>query len=194
MAVGHWIGDLHQPLHVSFADDAGGNGIDAKLTGKCGSSKYRVSNLHGVWDNCLLQAGLFERVRKRDDYKPSWGERTVTYRAVDTLMANTSAAEERSMIQGSLVDWANESYAITRDPLVKYCELKSGVCRYSTDLEVLPDKGTPRTQELTQAYLVRYQGVAEDRVRLAGFRLAHLLNDALDPNYDGPSPNGDQPK
>ena len=29
MAIGHWIGDLHQPLHISFADDKGGNSIDA---------------------------------------------------------------------------------------------------------------------------------------------------------------------
>ena len=25
--LGHWIGDVHQPLHVSFADDRGGNVI-----------------------------------------------------------------------------------------------------------------------------------------------------------------------
>jgi len=22
--LGHWVGDIHQPLHVSFADDRGG--------------------------------------------------------------------------------------------------------------------------------------------------------------------------
>ena len=38
MAVGHWIGDIHQPLHISFADDRGGNSIDVKLKGKCGHS------------------------------------------------------------------------------------------------------------------------------------------------------------
>lgn len=194
MAVGHWIGDIHQPLHISFADDAGGNGVDAKLTGKCGSSKYRVSNLHGVWDNCLLQAGLFERVRERVDYKPSWGERTITYRAVDTLLANTSVTEEKAIVQGGLVDWANESYAITREPGVMYCQLQNGVCRYSADLEALPAQGAPRTQQLTQAYLAKYQGVARERVRLAGFRLAHLLNVALDPNYTGPMANGTQPE
>src|SRR5882757_3832462 len=25
--LGHWVGDIHQPLHVSFEDDRGGNGI-----------------------------------------------------------------------------------------------------------------------------------------------------------------------
>ena len=70
MSVGHWIGDIHQPLHVSFKDDAGGNGIDVRLTaigptgnviaGKCGTSTYRPAGLHAVWDNCLLEAGLFD--------------------------------------------------------------------------------------------------------------------------------------
>jgi hypothetical protein len=26
--LGHWVGDVHQPLHVSFQDDRGGNAID----------------------------------------------------------------------------------------------------------------------------------------------------------------------
>jgi nuclease S1 len=33
MSVGHWVGDIHQPLHVSFSDDRGGNSIDVKLEG-----------------------------------------------------------------------------------------------------------------------------------------------------------------
>src|SRR5262249_5636917 len=33
--LGHWIGDIHQPLHVSFEDDRGGNEI--RTTGVCRS-------------------------------------------------------------------------------------------------------------------------------------------------------------
>ncbi len=192
MAIGHWVGDIHQPLHVSFADDAGGNGVDARLTGKCGTSNYRVSNLHGVWDNCLLQAGMFERVRKRADYKATWGERTITYRAVDTLMANTTATEEKELVKGTPVDWANESFAITRQPGVLYCTMAAGVCRYSAEQAVLPDGGAPRKQALSQDYLAAYERIAQERVRRAGFRLAHLLNTALDPGYAGPTANGAQ--
>jgi hypothetical protein len=25
--LGHWVGDIHQPLHVSFEDDRGGNSV-----------------------------------------------------------------------------------------------------------------------------------------------------------------------
>lgn len=186
MALGHWLGDIHQPLHISYADDRGGNGIEAKLTGKCGTSSYRVENLHAVWDNCLLEAGLFERVRKRADFKKSWGLNTITYRAVDTLQANTTLAQEQEMVMGEPWQWAQESYAITRDPGISYCVLSGGSCRYSASQDILTSSGPKRLQPVSQAYLAAYAPVAETRIRLAGFRLAHLINSALDLSYSGP--------
>jgi S1/P1 Nuclease len=29
-SLGHWVGDVHQPLHVSFEDDRGGNSIKVR--------------------------------------------------------------------------------------------------------------------------------------------------------------------
>jgi S1/P1 Nuclease len=46
-SLGHWVGDIHQPLHVSFFDDRGGNTI--RKSGQC--PEY----LHAVWDTCLVQ-------------------------------------------------------------------------------------------------------------------------------------------
>jgi hypothetical protein len=43
-----------------------------------------------------------------------------------------------------------------------------------------------RTQKLDQTYLASFERVAEERARKAGFRLAHLLNQALDPAYKEP--------
>ena len=39
-SLGHWVGDIHQPLHVSFEDDRGGNKI--RVSGQCSG------NLHGT--------------------------------------------------------------------------------------------------------------------------------------------------
>ena len=44
--LGHWVGDVHQPLHVSFEDDKGGNNIS--VTGEC------PGKLHAAWDSCLV--------------------------------------------------------------------------------------------------------------------------------------------
>ena len=190
MELGHWIGDIHQPLHISYADDKGGNGIDATLTGRCGTSSYRPDNLHGVWDNCLLEAGLFERVRKRADYKKSCSRFTITYRAVDTLQANTTLAEEESFVGTDPVLWAEESYKITRDPAVLYCVQVGAQCQYSATSAT---KTNPkRMQPIDQAYLQSFDATAQERIRRAGFRLAHLLNLSLDPAYTGPTRQASQ--
>lgn len=190
MAVGHWVGDLHQPLHVSFADDRGGNGIDAKVDGGCGVVRYRPDKLHAVWDNCLLEAGLMDRVRRRADYRASWSRFTVTYRAVDTLLANTTLAQEQTLTAGEPWDWAAESYEITLDPAVRYCVRNGTSCAYSTSAVTLTRTGPRRIEQIDQAYLAQFAPIAEERLRKAGFRLAHLLNQALDPQYAGPTVNG----
>ncbi|WKE64318.1 S1/P1 nuclease [Gallaecimonas kandeliae] len=43
----HFIGDIHQPLHVSYADDWGGNKAMGKFFGE-------DKNLHGIWDYGML--------------------------------------------------------------------------------------------------------------------------------------------
>lgn len=186
MALGHWVGDIHQPLHVSFADDRGGNGIDITLVGRCGTSREpKPDNLHAVWDKCLLDAGLFERVRQRADYKPQWSRFTITYRAVDTLQANRNLAKVRSWVASKPADWANESYAITLAPMTAYCAVVGTNCQYSS---TAPKQTSPkRMQQIDQAYLAAHKDAASEQVAKAGFRLAHLLNLALDPAYTNPS-------
>jgi hypothetical protein len=48
--LGHWVGDIHQPLHVAFEDDKGGNAV--AVTGLC------ERNLHAVWDRCLIERSI----------------------------------------------------------------------------------------------------------------------------------------
>ena len=44
----HFIGDMHQPLHMGRKDDKGGNKIDFNWFG-------RKTNLHSVWDGALIE-------------------------------------------------------------------------------------------------------------------------------------------
>jgi hypothetical protein len=200
MAVGHWIGDIHQPLHISFADDQGGNLIGVNLQGKCGTSGFGASNLHAVWDGCLLDAGLFEGVRQEPAFKKAqkskkkWGPNTIAYRAVSKLRKETGYAEEKSLVGSQPWEWAAESYAITLRPEVLYCVKVGQSCQYTATIPVLPDEekdksaydAAKRTQKIDQAYLASFERLAEERVKKAGFRLAHLLNQALDPAYKEP--------
>ncbi|KMZ75437.1 hypothetical protein ZOSMA_114G00340 [Zostera marina] len=51
MFLAHFMGDIHQPLHVSFADDEGGNSIIVHWY-------RRKSNLHHVWDVSIIETAM----------------------------------------------------------------------------------------------------------------------------------------
>jgi len=46
----HFVGDIHQPMHVSRAEDKGGNTIQVRYDGK-------GTNLHSLWDTKMLEHG-----------------------------------------------------------------------------------------------------------------------------------------
>ena len=92
----HFVGDLHQPLHVSYADDAGGTLIKGKFMGQ-------DTNLHLVWDFGMLDAA-----------GRSWQET-----AAD-LERRITPAERYAWQAGTPLDWATETYAITTSPAVGY--------------------------------------------------------------------------
>lgn len=102
--LGHWVGDIHQPLHVSFKDDRGGNQIN--VTGAC------TSNLHSTWDTCLVIAAVGDDV---DD-------------AATELMKGISPAKREVWIHSDPMDWANESFAIAESPDAKYCSQQGTTC------------------------------------------------------------------
>lgn len=85
----HYISDLHQPLHVSFADDLGGNRTAVYFFGE-------PSNLHGLWDsNLLTKLGYDEPARQQQ------------------LFASLSPAQQQQWQASGLMDWTNESARIT---------------------------------------------------------------------------------
>jgi hypothetical protein len=60
----HFIGDIHQPFHA-IGDARGGNGISVAFLGsnQCGSYKC---NLHGVWDESILEHRGLSNEKYRD--------------------------------------------------------------------------------------------------------------------------------
>ncbi|WJX46227.1 Endonuclease 4 [Trifolium repens] len=51
MFLSHFVGDVHQPLHVGFTGDLGGNSITVRWY-------RRKTNLHHVWDNMIIESAL----------------------------------------------------------------------------------------------------------------------------------------
>ncbi|MBQ4805715.1 S1/P1 nuclease [Aquimarina sp. MMG015] len=85
----HFIGDLHQPLHVGRGEDKGGNDIQVRW--------FRDgSNLHRVWDSEML-----------DYYGMSYTE----------LANNTdelSLSEIEAIKKGEVLDWIYESQSLAK--------------------------------------------------------------------------------
>ncbi|XP_027191689.1 endonuclease 4-like isoform X8 [Cicer arietinum] len=51
MFLSHFVGDVHQPLHVGFTGDLGGNSITVRWY-------RRKTNLHHVWDDMIIESAL----------------------------------------------------------------------------------------------------------------------------------------
>ncbi|HEY0013721.1 MAG TPA: S1/P1 nuclease [Allosphingosinicella sp.] len=175
--LGHWIGDVHQPLHSSFRDDQGGNRIE--VSGPvCPPGRYGPVKLHSAWDTCM-----FERMHgwSRDDTPTVDAVRSVAA----TLHGRTTRQARRQWNAQQPWQWAAESYAVARTRWTQYCVLARATCRYSA-MEANTTAGrAPRTVLVDEAYFGRARPVIEDRVTRAGVRLAHWLNRALDPDYSG---------
>jgi len=73
----HLIGDLHQPLHVGYPGDKGGNTVQLSFFG-------RGSNLHAVWDTEIIEyKGInVADVLKTNTYTP---EQLATVKKIDVI-------------------------------------------------------------------------------------------------------------
>ncbi len=86
--LGHFIADLHQPMHVSYFDDRGGNRTSVRFLGD-------KTNLHHLFDGDILGKRNFRK------QAPQW-------------LTTISAEQQQQWQQGDVLSWANESLQITR--------------------------------------------------------------------------------
>ena len=82
--VSHFVGDIHQPLHVSHSRDRGGNSLNVNFLG-------RKTNLHTVWDSRILVAAGFRS------------------RGGVARLLRITPWQRRGWSTYDLVGWANES-------------------------------------------------------------------------------------
>lgn len=86
----HFMGDLHQPMHIGRKEDKGGNSIQVEWFGK-------GSNLHRVWDTNMI-----------DDWEMSYIELADN---ADDL----SKTQIETIEKGTLIDWVNEVHVVTNE-------------------------------------------------------------------------------
>ncbi len=153
--LGHWVGDLHQPLHVSFLDDRGGSNI--REQGPLGVP------LHTIWDHSIVVSRLRGDARQ----------------AAARLRRQIGATERAAWKSSTPVDWARESYAIATSPAVGYCFRKRDGCWYGPDRKRYEEGTSERRLRIDERYLDTHLPTVIERLKMAGVRLAHLLNNVL---------------
>jgi nuclease S1 len=84
----HFMGDLHQPLHVADDGDRGGNSRDVIFLG-------HPTDLHKVWDGELIDSSGLSQA----DY-------------VEYLRRRMKSLDLKALERGSVVDWAMEGHRI----------------------------------------------------------------------------------
>lgn len=94
----HFVGDIHQPLHVSYADDLGGN--RAPIT-----FMKHETQLHGLWDY-----GMLEQLGAKH------------WQQFGHQLAQQAPAQPQSM---QPLKWANESATLTRKIYASYRQSKN---------------------------------------------------------------------
>jgi hypothetical protein len=151
----HLTGDIHQPLHaVSFFStdfpdgDKGGNSISVWVSGQ-------PAPLHSIWDDL---EGFNVRLT---DIRPT----------ADRLEAAHPASEFTQQVTDlNVKDWAMESLELAKSkvyPNGRIPGISRDVAHDNPDL-VMP---------LPAQYMADAHAVADERVALAGYRLAALLHD-----------------
>jgi hypothetical protein len=154
--LGHWVGDVHQPLHVSFEDDRGGNSIGVS-GGLCSW------DLHAVWDRCIIEQGL------GDD----------PYAIARALLDDVTHDDRATWRRSGPIDWANESFTFLVSPAVRYCVRTDTGCWYIADSDRLEPGEPQKAVVVDRSYIEINTPTVRDRLVEAGVRLGGLLNRAL---------------
>ena len=154
----HLVGDIHQPLHccsLFSADypkgDRGGNLFMIKY--HCNSTR-----LHAYWDELLGGYMSF---------------RLVDAVADKVIEKHPRASLEKELAVTKFPDWARESFAIARDVAYWGGQLK-GVTQ---DVSIADGSKVP---DLPEKYDQLAHETGRQRVALAGYRLAEILNQLFD--------------
>ena len=152
--LGHWIGDLHQPLHIGYTTGRGGNNNHVIWQGAATPiSPFllnpRETNMHRVWDHEML-----------DDL------RLQPYRHATRLWMALSDDERGAWAGMDAVAWAQESRDIAVSPETQY-------------LPIDPAGPAPAPLILGPEYLQQHWPTVELRLKQGGVRLGHMLNQLL---------------
>ncbi len=154
----HFVGDIHQPLHVSHARDKRGNDTEVTFFGE-------HTDLHSVWDSGMIRRAKQEDQSYAFNLESTFHEEAMLQRG-KKHWKDWSKQEENEYIIQLVVK------ALPRDP--------AAWATKSYKLAVSNAYAIPNDGRLGQDYFDKNIPVVNDRMFFAGLRLGCLLNVILD--------------
>lgn len=143
----HFVGDIHQPLHCITRV------TKTHPQGDLGGNLYpikvtHIENLHAYWDSVLgqYQSYYLQTAREKRSSIVVW--------AKDLMARYPRDLYQRQVADLNPETWADESYHLAIDAAY-----------------AVPERAAP-----TATYIAQGRVIAEQRIVLAGYRLAALLN------------------
>lgn len=154
MFLGHWLGDIHQPMHVSYPSDLGGN------KNKIITSDKKCQNLHWLWDTCLLFNNLSKDNNDDELFQQLTRELSEQWQA--TLVTQWQ--------QSTVFQWATESLILARSPELLYCKINDKEQCQSLSTQVIT---------IPESYTAKHAVVLKKRILQAAARLTNILEKSL---------------
>jgi len=102
----HFVGDIHQPLHVGYAYDEGGNTVKVDFFGK-------QTELHATWDTWIIE-------KWDKDYQDAATQLESMMAANPTQVAQLAAVTDP-------LQWADESFDFVRTVVYNFTSNSNGV-------------------------------------------------------------------
>jgi hypothetical protein len=120
----HFVGDIHQPMHISRAEDKGGNTIQVQYDGK-------GTNLHSLWDTKMLEHGglNYQQLAEKYDHpaeaqiKKWQGDAPIVW-AWESYQISTQLYGEIAAMKGRNID---NAYYEAHLPIVENRIEKAGI-------------------------------------------------------------------
>lgn len=201
----HFIGDVHQPLHVSRASDRGGNDINVKyhlldnMTRMIGyndhpadihHSHHHSYNLHAIWDSKIIETALKRRDYSHDDqiFNNSKSRSELEVSLESLLTDHPELFERFTRCQNGsgarhlqcVIEWGHESWGLA----LKYAYTKNSPWRNATqsngsknqiDDNVVVD--VVSGDEINEDYYTSRLPIIKEQLIAGGVRLAATLED-----------------
>ena len=158
----HLLGDIHNPVHMGYLEDKGGNNIP--LAG-FETARY-PANLHNVWDFHIpirfKNTPFVNNIQapQKDKLVDDW----LAQLSTSGNRANLSPSQLRQSLAKLFTDMATETVSYV-------CQ----AYRHMSGDEVGKGPWIQSGDGLTPKYMNRMALVAQDRIRKAGVRLAKIL-------------------